>query len=80
MEIIKKIIAKILGIIFLLIAFFIAIVGIYGFFDMEMDKAHFTNKQKELMHKHCDQYWGCCALQEQMMELLMEILFTLYER
>ena len=37
MEIIKKIIAKILGIIFLLIAFFIAIVGIYGFFDMEMD-------------------------------------------
>ena len=49
-------------------------------FDMEMDKAHFTNKQKELMHKHCDQYWGCCALQEQMMELLMDVAgFTLGE-
>lgn len=32
-----KIIKKILGIIFLIISFFIAIVGIYGFFDMEMD-------------------------------------------
>ena len=49
-------------------------------FDMEMDKAHFTNQQKELMHKHCDQYWGCCALQEQMMELLMNVAgFTLGE-
>lgn len=51
-----------------------------GVFDLEMDKAHFTNKQKELMHKHCDQYWGCCALQEQMMELLMDVAgFTLGE-
>ena len=33
-------------------------------FDKEMDLAHFTNQQKMLMHKHCDQYWGCCALQE----------------
>ena len=32
-----KIIKKFLGIIFLIISFFIAIVGIYGFFDMEMD-------------------------------------------
>ena len=49
-------------------------------FDAEMDKAHFTNIQKQLMHKHCDQYWGCCALQEQMMELLMDVAgFTLGE-
>ena len=32
------------------------------------------------MHKHCDQYWGCCAIQEQMMELLMDVAsFTLGE-
>ena len=49
-------------------------------FDLEMDKALFTNEQKELMHKYCDQYYGCCALQEQMMELLMNVAgFTLGE-
>lgn len=42
-------------------------------FDLEMQKARFTPEQRALMHKHCDQYWGCCALQEQMMELLMDI-------
>ena len=44
-----------------------------GVFDAEMDKALFTDEQKALMHKHCDQYYGCCALQEQMMELLMDV-------
>ena len=49
-------------------------------FDAEMDKALFADEQKALMHKHCDQYYGCCALQEQMMELLMEVAgFTLGE-
>ena len=49
-------------------------------FDKEMDRANFTEEQKSIMHKHCDQYWGCCAIQEQMMELLMEIAgFTLGE-
>lgn len=49
-------------------------------FDREMDRANFTPEQKTLMHKHCDQYWGCCALQEQMMELLMDVAgFTLGE-
>jgi DNA polymerase-3 subunit alpha len=49
-------------------------------FDKEMDRAGFTLQQKELMHKHCDQYFGCCALQEQMMELLMDVAgFTLGE-
>ena len=49
-------------------------------FDAEMDRAMFTPEQKALMHKHCDQYYGCCALQEQMMELLMDVAgFTLGE-
>ena len=49
-------------------------------FDREMDRALFTKEQKDLMHKHCDQYYGCCALQEQMMELLMDVAgFTLGE-
>ena len=42
-------------------------------FDVEMRQARFTDEQRVLMHKHCDQYWGCCALQEQMMELLMDV-------
>ena len=51
-----------------------------GVFDAEMDRALFTDEQKALMHKQCDQYYGCCALQEQMMELLMEVAgFTLGE-
>ena len=49
-------------------------------FDAEMCRANFTKEQRELMHKHCDQYWGCCALQEQMMELLMDVAgFSLSE-
>lgn len=51
-----------------------------GVFDEEMRAARFTEEQLRLMHKHCDQYWGCCALQEQMMELLMDVAgFTLGE-
>ena len=47
-------------------------------FDEEMRQARFTSEQRALMHKHCDQYYGCCALQEQMMELLMDVAgFTL---
>ena len=42
-------------------------------FDREMDRAGFSDEQKASMHKHCDRYWGCCALQEQMMELLMDV-------
>jgi DNA polymerase-3 subunit alpha len=34
----------------------------------------------KLMHKHCDRYYGCCAIQEQMMEILMDVAnFTLGE-
>ena len=51
-----------------------------GVFDREMDRANFSDEQKALMHKHCDPYFGCCALQEQMMELLMDVAgFTLGE-
>ena len=49
-----------------------------GVFEQEMVRAGFSTEQRAIMHKHCDQYWGCCALQEQMMELLMEVAgFTL---
>lgn len=49
-----------------------------GVFEQEMVRAGFSAEQRAIMHKHCDQYWGCCALQEQMMELLMEVAgFTL---
>ena len=49
-------------------------------FDREMREAGFSDEQREIMHKHCDQYWGCCAIQEQMMLMLMDIAhFTLGE-
>ena len=49
-------------------------------FDKEMRQAGLDDRMIELMHKHCDQYWGCCAIQEQMMELLMDVAgFTLGE-
>lgn len=49
-------------------------------FDREMHEAGLDQNMIALMHKHCDQYWGCCAIQEQMMELLMDVAnFTLGE-
>ena len=42
-------------------------------FDREMRQAHLPNDMIKLMHKHCDRYYGCCAIQEQMMEILMEV-------
>ena len=49
-------------------------------FDKEMRQAGLDDRMIEFMHKHCDQYWGCCAIQEQMMELLMDVAgFTLGE-
>ena len=46
--------------------------GLSEFHD-EMVRAGLDADMIELMHKHCDQYWGCCAIQEQMMELLMDV-------
>ena len=49
-------------------------------FHQEMLKHNLSMEQIKLMHKHCDRYYGCCALQEQMMEILMEVVhFTLAE-
>ena len=42
-------------------------------FDQEMIAAGFDDKTRAIMHQHCDKYWGCCAIQEQMMELLMDV-------
>ena len=51
-----------------------------GVFDREMVNAGFNEEQRAIMHKYSDQYWGCCAIQEQMMELLMNVAnFTLGE-
>ena len=42
-------------------------------FEQEMINHQFDEHLRGLMHKHCDQYYGCCAIQEQMMELLMDV-------
>ena len=42
-------------------------------FDQEMRANHLPDHMIELMHKHCDRYWGCCAIQEQMMQILMDV-------
>lgn len=41
-------------------------------FDMEMKEHNLPNSMIKAMHKHCDKYYGCCAIQEQMMEILMD--------
>jgi len=38
-----------------------------------MRQAGLNEDMIKLMHKHCDRYYGCCAIQEQMMEILMEV-------
>ena len=49
-------------------------------FDAEMRYRHMPEDIIEKMHKHCDTYYGCCAIQEQMMEILMDVCgFTLGE-
>lgn len=41
-------------------------------FDKEMKTNGLPQEMIDAMHKHCDKYYGCCALQEQMMEILMD--------
>jgi DNA polymerase-3 subunit alpha len=49
-------------------------------FDAEMRRLHLSEEFIKKMHKHCDKYYGCCPIQEQMMEMLMDIAgFTLGE-
>lgn len=51
-----------------------------GVFDAEMKRHNLPPAMIELMHHHCDQYFGCCPIQEQMMEILMDAAhFTLGE-
>ena len=49
-------------------------------FDKEMRMNKLPEDIIEKMHKHCDKYYGCCPIQEQMMEMLMDIAgFSLAE-
>ena len=42
-------------------------------FDQEMRRERLPEDVIEKFHKHCDKYYGCCAIQEQMMEMLMDM-------
>ena len=42
-------------------------------FDAEMKRLNLPSDFIDKMHKHCDKYYGCCPIQEQMMEMLMDI-------
>ena len=45
-----------------------------------MKAQHLPQELIDKMHKHCDKYYGCCPIQEQMMEILMDVVgFTLGE-
>ena len=49
-------------------------------FEQEMQKVGLPDDIIDLMHKYCDKYYGCCPIQEQMMEILMDIMhFSLAE-
>ena len=51
-------------------------------FDKEMWSYNLPSKMIAAMHKYCDTYFGCCAIQEQMMQILMDeniAKFTLAE-
>lgn len=41
-------------------------------FDNEMKEARLPESMIKAMHKYCDTYYGCCAIQEQMMQILMD--------
>lgn len=41
-------------------------------FDAEMHRAKLPEPMIAAMHKYCDTYYGCCAIQEQMMQILMD--------
>lgn len=41
-------------------------------FDIEMRRSGLPDAMIAAMHKYCDTYYGCCAIQEQMMQILMD--------
>ena len=49
-------------------------------FEKEMKDHGVPAKMRKILHESCDKYYGCCAIQEQMMMLLMDCAnFTLGE-
>ena len=43
-----------------------------GSFELEMQRVGLNNKQRTVMHKYCDEYYGCVPTQELMMQILMD--------
>ncbi len=41
-------------------------------FENEMRQRGISDRTRAAMHKHCDEYYGCVPIQEQMMEILMD--------
>lgn len=41
-------------------------------FEQEMRANRVPEEMRKALHKYCDTYYGCCAIQEQMMEILMD--------
>lgn len=41
-------------------------------FTQEMEHWKLTDVQQKVMHKWCDEYWGCALAQETMMQILMD--------
>ena len=49
-------------------------------FDEEMKNHKLPQNIINILHHHCDKYYGCCAIQEQMMQILMDVAgFTIEE-
>ena len=49
-------------------------------FEKEMVQHGVPDEMRKILHESCDRYYGCCAIQEQMMMLLMDCAnFTLGE-
>lgn len=43
-----------------------------GSFEFEMQRVGLNEKQRTVMHKYCDEYYGCVPTQELMMQILMD--------
>ena len=43
-----------------------------GVFELEMQQVGLSDRQREIMHKYCDEYYGCVPTQELMMMMLMD--------
>jgi len=49
-------------------------------FEQEMVENEVPTNIREILHRECDKYYGCCPIQEQMMVLLMDVAgFSLKE-